>query len=104
MREERDFRTVGVPYDRGYVHTIIPIGKVDRRDLTWIGVLQMRYHKREQLRARARYPRVSDDQVVDGYWSGQASDTPDWEWVAKEAQVVAVDENRLPVRPSLPII
>jgi hypothetical protein len=50
MREEREFSTVGVPYDEGYVHEVVPIGKVDQRDLAWIGILQRRHHKNERLR------------------------------------------------------
>jgi hypothetical protein len=92
MREEREFSTVGVPYDEGYVHTVVPIGRVDKRDLAWIGVIQLRQQRNEQLRKNL-YPKLSNARVADKYWSGEASDKPLWEWVAKEAKVVDVEGN-----------
>ena len=79
MLEECDFRTAGVPFDQGYVHTVEPLGKIDKRDLAWIGVIQRRYHKDSRLR-KNQYSDLSDEQVADKYWSGEASDKPSWEW------------------------
>jgi hypothetical protein len=101
MREEREFSTVGVPFDEGYVHTVEPIGKVDKRDLAWIGVIQRRHHKNQRLR-KNEYPTLSDNDVADRYWSGEASDKPLWEWVAKEAKAVDVDSDLSRVRPNSP--
>jgi hypothetical protein len=98
MREEREFSTVGVTCDEGYVHTVEPIGKVDKRDLAWIGVIQRRHHKNERAR-KNEYPTLSDNDVADRYWNGEASDEPSWEWVAKEAKVVDVDIDLSRVRP-----
>jgi hypothetical protein len=98
MREERVFSTVGVPYDEGYVHEVAPIGKVHKRDLAWIGVLQLRHHRNDRLR-RDQYPQLSDAHVGKKYWSGEASDKPSWEWVAKEAKVVEADNELTRVRP-----
>jgi hypothetical protein len=39
-------------------------------------------------------------QVADKWWAGEGSEKPDWEWVAKEAAVVAVDENPATVKPN----
>lgn len=99
MREEREFSTVGVPYDEGYVHTVEPIGKVDKRDLAWIGVIQRRHHRNERL-LKEPCPELSDAQLADKYWSGEASNKPSWEWVAKEAKVVDVDSDLSHVRPN----
>jgi hypothetical protein len=103
MREEREFSTVGVCYDEGYVHKVEPVGKVDQRDLAWIGVLQLRHHKDERLR-KTRYPELSDSQIADRYWSGEESEKPLWEWVAKNAKVVAVDSDLSGVRPDSPLL
>ena len=103
MREEREFSTVGVPYDESYVHKVEPIGKVYKRDLAWIGVIQRRHHRNERLR-KNDYPKLSDAQVVDKYWSGEASEKPRWEWVAREAKVIDMDKDLSPVRPNSPLL
>jgi hypothetical protein len=90
MREEREFSSVGVTFDEGYIHEVEPIGKVEKRDLNWVGVLQRRHHKNERLRTDG-FPLLSDSDIADKYWSGEASDNPSWEWVAKEAKVIDVD-------------
>ena len=99
MREDRDFNSVGVTFDEGYIHQIEPLGKVDKRDLTWIGVLQRRNHKDTWLRKNS-YPLLSDVDVADNYWSGKASDNPSWEWITKEARVLEVDSGSSRVRPN----
>ena len=103
LLEECDFRTAGVPFDQGYVHTVEPLGKIDKRDLAWIGVIQRRYHKDSRLR-KNQYSDLSDEQVADKYWSGEASDKPSWEWVTKEAKVIAVDNETSQVRPNSPFL
>ena len=103
MREEREFSTVGVTFDEGYVHKVEPIGKVDKRDLAWIGVLQRRHHRDERLR-KNNYSPLSDNNVADNYWSGEASDKPSWEWVAKEAKVIDVDGGSSRVRTKSPLL
>jgi hypothetical protein len=103
MRQEREFSTVGIPYDEGYVHTVAPIGRIDKRDLTWIGVIQLRHHRNEKLRKNLS-PKLSDAQIADKYWSGEASDKPSWEWVAKEAKVVDVEEDRSRIRRRSPLL
>jgi hypothetical protein len=99
MREEREFSTVGVTYNEGYVHEVEPIGRVDKRDLAWIGVIQRRHHKNELLR-KNEYPTLSDTEIANKYWSGEASDNPLWEWVAKQAKVIDVDNELWRVRPN----
>lgn len=103
MREEREFSTVGVTFDNGYVHTVEPIGKVDKRDLAWIGVLQRRHHKNERVRKNV-HPALSDDDVADRYWNGEASDRPLWEWVTEKATVIDVDDELSRVRPESPLL
>jgi hypothetical protein len=103
MREEREFSTVGVTYDEGYVHEVEPIGKVDKRDLTWIGAIQRRHYKNALLRNN-EYPTFSDTEIADKYWSGEASDKPLWEWVVKEAKVIDVDNDLSRVRPNSPFL
>jgi hypothetical protein len=41
---------------------------------------------------------------VDKYWSGEASEKPRWEWVAREAKVIDVDKDLSPVRPNSPLL
>lgn len=98
MREGRDFKTVGVTFDNGYVHELVPNSEVERRDLYWIGVLQSRYFPDERFRSD-REPTRSDDDVADLYWSGEPSENQDWEWVTKSARVIAVDDKSSSVRP-----
>ena len=90
---------MGVSYDEGYVHKVEPLGKVDKRDLTWIGVIQSRHHRNAQIR-KDRCPKLSDDHLAHNYWRGEASKRPLWEWVAKEAKVIEVDSTLSRVRPN----
>jgi hypothetical protein len=103
MRVEREFGRVGVTFDKGYVHKIEPIGKIDKRDLTWIGVLQSRHHKNERLR-KNEYSSLTDNDIADKYWSGEGSDKASWEWVAKEAKVLDVDSDLSRVRRESPLL
>jgi hypothetical protein len=43
-------------------------------------------------------PDLTDDQVADKWWAGEASNAPVWEWVTEEAIVVDVDDNPTFVR------
>jgi hypothetical protein len=97
MREEREFSTMGLSYDEGYVHKVEPIGKVHRRDVAWIGVIQRRHHKDKRLR-KDSCPELSDAQLAEKYWKGEASKTPMWEWIAKEAKVIEVESTPARVR------
>jgi len=51
-----------------------------------------------------QYPKLSDTQVADKYWRGEASDKPRWEWVAREAKVIEVDKDLSRVRPNSPLL
>jgi hypothetical protein len=103
MREEREFSTVGVTFDEGYVHKVEPLGKVDKRDLAWIGIIQRRHHKNDLLRKDVLVG-LSDSDIADRYWRGEASSKPLWEWVAKEAKVIDVDDDLSRVRPKSPLL
>jgi hypothetical protein len=98
LNDNKDFSKVGVTYQQGYIHTVEPKGENDRRDMVWTGILQKRYIKDDRFRKDVR-PDLTDDQVADKWWSGEGSETPEWEWVTKEATVVDVDDSPTPVRP-----
>ena len=98
VREEIDFERVGVTFSEGYVHTVVGTGFA-RRDLRWTGILQFRHIQDVRFRKVIR-PEMSDDQVADAWWAGDASDEPDWEWVGRVAEVVAVDADPIVVRPN----
>ena len=103
LKENKDFSKVGVTYGEGYIHTVDPVGEVERRDLVWTGILQKRYIKDERFQKDLR-PDLTDDQVADKWWAGQASETPDWEWVASGATVVEVDDKPVTVKPDSPLL
>lgn len=105
--EDRDFRHVGLPYHRGYVHEVEPLLPIEKRDAAWIGALQKRHlTPAQQQDAQAnpeRYPRtnsdLTDEDIADRYWNGDASEKPRFEVVTKSAQVVSVDEQLSPLGP-----
>jgi hypothetical protein len=103
LREDKDFSKVGVTYGEGYIHTVDPVGRVERRDLVWTGILQKRYIQDERFRKDLR-PDLSDDQVADKWWAGEGSETPDWEWVAPQATVVDVEADPITVKPNSPLL
>ena len=89
---------MGVTFSEGYIHTVEPMGGLEKRDIRWIGVLQRRHHKRDILR-KELCPDLGDDAVAERYWSGTASEDPVWEWVAEKVRVVEVESKVSPVRP-----
>jgi hypothetical protein len=98
MRRDKDFATVGVPFDMGFVHTIEPLAEVFQRDLTWIGLLQRRHHQNPSI--KKNLSALDDRTIALNYWNGAAGDKPVWEWVTTTAKVVAVDDEFSPVRPN----
>lgn len=103
LRDNTDFSKAGVTYDKGYIHTVDPVGEAERRDLVWTGVLQKRYFEDERFRQDLR-PGLTDDQVAGKWWAGEGSDTPNWEWVATEAAVLDVEVEPAIVRPDSPLL
>lgn len=103
LREDKDFSKTGVPYNEGYIHTVHPIGEPEQRDLVWTGILQLRYITDEHIRKDLR-PDLTDDQIADKWWSGEGSETPHWEWVAKKAAVVDVEDCAVTVRLEGPLL
>ena len=97
MRQNRQFNKAGLTYDNGYIHTVSPCGNVEKRDMGWIGILQQRHHKNDDIR-KNRCPNLSDSEIASNYWSGTQTDTPSWEWVTKSARVMKVDADCSPVR------
>ncbi len=96
VRDKIDFERVGITYSQGFIHTIKPIGDFERRDLRWTGILQMRHIRDERLR-KGHAPGLTDEEIADRWWRGEASNEPDWEWVGKEAQIVAVETDPIVV-------
>lgn len=100
MRDDRDFSMMGIDtFDRGYVHQLEPLSKVEERDVEWIGALQVRY-SRSELKLTDKYKCITDDQLADRYWNGTLSESPSVEYATEEARVVSVEEDLSPVRPS----
>ena len=98
MRRSRDFATVGLRYDEGYINTVVVDGNFEMRDLLWIGVLQQRHNKWVAVKGNI-FSDLSDEQVAANYWSGKGTEVPDWEWVSKSALVVDVDSEPTRIRP-----
>lgn len=99
MRDDRDFSRMGIDtFEEGYVHEIEPLTAVEKRDVTWIGVLQARYPK-GNLKLTEKYTSLSDKQVADNYWGGTLSDNPALEYATEKAKVVFVEFDLSPVRP-----
>ena len=103
LRMDKDFSKVGVIYGEGYIHTVDPVGEVERRDLVWPGILQKRYIEDKRFRENLR-PDLTDDQVADKWWAGEGSETPSWEWVAPQAKVVDVEDEPTEVKPNSPLL
>lgn len=97
LKDDKDFGRVGVTFREGYIHTVEPNRVNDRRDLGWTGVLQKRYFPEPRF-GKMLLPDLTDDQVADKWWAGEASNAPVWEWVTEEAIVVDVDDNPTFVR------
>ncbi len=98
LRSEKDFSRVGVTFSEGYIHTVDPEGGAERRDLVWTGVLQFRYYPDARCRKDLR-PDLTDDEVAIRWWTGEATTSPNWEWIAKAAVVIEVDDQPVKVRP-----
>ena len=103
LKDSKDFSKVGVTYGEGYVHTVDAVGRVEQRDLGWTGVLQQRYFPDKRFRKNL-LPHLTDDEVADKWWAGEASEKPEWEWVAEGATVVDVENDRVTVKPDSPLL
>jgi hypothetical protein len=91
----------GLRYDEGYVHLVEPVGDVQRRDNNWIGQLQIRHHTNSRF-ARFKDKRLnhlSDVEMATKYFAGEASPNPNWEIVARSAQVKGLlSDHPVPLR------
>jgi len=103
LRQHRDFSTVGVTYYQGYIHTVEPIGSIRRRDLVWTGILQER-HARDMRFRKDRYPLLTDAEIANLWWAGEASDQPDWEFLVEKASVIEVESTPVVVKPFSPLL
>lgn len=78
-----------------YVYRVEPLGPVERRDSAWYGNVQgarlkEKYRGTLEYRILARYPEWSEEMLAinaEAYWSGRASDKPNWEYLTVEATV-----------------
>jgi hypothetical protein len=95
--ETPEFSSLGIPYDEGFIHIVEPVGETQRRDQAWLGELQLRHHKNQELirrqsaplRARREEFEGRSDQVLcENYFSGVLSSNPVIEVVATSATVV----------------
>jgi hypothetical protein len=89
LSESDDGSKHGLPHGLYYVHYVEPVGPVERRDNGWIGELQAR-HSRFESTQKLRLPELkdlSDDEVADRYWRGDASPRKNWEFVTRQAVV-----------------
>lgn len=103
LRQHKDFSTVGVTYYKGYIHIVEPIGNIRRRDLVWTGILQER-HARDMRFRRDRCPLLTDGEIADLWWAGEASDQPDWEFLAERASVIEAESSPVIVKPFSPLL
>lgn len=99
MRVDNDFSQTGVSFNKGFVHSVEPLGTAHKRDTYWIGVLQRRYFSKSPLQ-KDLAPTLTDDAVAQNYWSGKAGPDPTWEWVTESAKVIDVSANTVLVRPN----
>ena len=102
LGETEDAAKHGLRYAFGYLHTAEPLGLVERRDSRWVGELQLRHHTNRRIAARARrkLASLSDDDIADKYWAGEASPQPNWEVAAAGAEITGlVYDDPVRVRP-----
>ncbi|NVK34262.1 MAG: hypothetical protein HWE23_07270 [Rhodobacteraceae bacterium] len=92
--ESTDFTTCGV-VSSGYIYQVVPSGEPQRRDFSWIGemqkaLLRLKYTQYERMK---EYPEWSPDLIekcCSGYWNGEATNTPGWEYLTSSCTVVEV--------------
>ena len=80
LGETEDASRHGLTYDYGYLHTVEPVGDLQRRDSNWVGQLQLRHHRNPKMvqMQDKRLIGISDEQIADRYWAGEASPNPNW--------------------------
>lgn len=103
LLDHADFSKSGVPYEKGYVHLVEPVGAVQKHDAVWIGRIQRR-KRFEKFAKTALPPRdLPDAQLASNYWSGEATPHPEWEYLAASARVVGyLSEDPLSTGRNLP--
>jgi hypothetical protein len=106
LAEAPQFSALGIPYDEGFIHIVEPAGETQRRDQAWLGELQLRHHKKEELLRRLSAPTkarrkefdgMSDQVLCENYFSGAMSNNPVVEVVATGGTVVGY-HSETPVR------
>jgi hypothetical protein len=97
--ESTDFTVCGV-VEPGYIYRVEPSGEPQRRDFAWIGEMQkaLLRIKYPQYKEMNKYPDWNADLIekcCSGYWSGAATQTPGWEFLAPSCTVVEVVSSEL---------
>jgi hypothetical protein len=98
MGETEDGGRHGLRYPMGYLHLVEPSpGPFERRDNCWIGVLQMRLHGDPKARSIGdrKASHLTNEQIADNYWSGEASHEPNWDSSHKTRTLFAVSTSSL---------
>ena len=96
--DHEDYSRAGIQTSKRFIHSLRLIGPVEQRDMVWIGALQKKhpeglqtesakYHMRK-LASKDPNTRHSDEEIARWYWSGISSASPDFEYVARSAQVL----------------
>lgn len=87
-----DFTLCGV-VTPGYIYRVTPNGERQRRDFVWIGKMQKALLKLKYPNdiIAKKYPDWSPDPVegaCSGYWTGEATRSPGWEYLSPSCTVV----------------
>lgn len=96
----------GLPFDDGFLHQVELLGRSERRDNTWLGVLQLRLSDRPGMRTSgyAKYPELSNEAICLSYWAGKASDTPNREIATDKALVKeCLDDEPRKLKRNIPL-
>lgn len=97
--ESTDFTICGV-VSPGYIYRVEPSGASQRRDFAWIGemqkaLLRMKYPQYAEMK---KYPEWNADLIekcCSRYWSGEATQSPSWEFLMPSCTVIEVLANEL---------
>lgn len=89
---------MGVPGITGYVHEVRMLGRIEKRDVNWIGFLQRRFRSATTEAYENEFHELSNSEIARNYWLGNPSTGPNWEFVAETAVIVNADNlpSRIP--------
>lgn len=102
VAETKDVSRLGLPFDHGYLLTVEPDGRIERRDANWIGELQRRHKPPRGVKPDPGLKQLTDETIADKYLAGKMSPSPAPEVLCDSATVVdVVDELSAVRRPKL---